>query len=166
MEYLPVQSIIQLGSNSGDRKGNLSLAIQKIEKISGRITGKSSLYKTAAWGITEQPSFYNIILIIQTSLPPPQLIASFLGIEESMGRIRMKKWEQRIIDIDILFYEDLVLSSAALVIPHPELEKRRFVLEPLAEIVPEYNHPLLKKNIKQLLSDCRDDLEVVNIGLL
>ena len=151
------------GGNLGDRKENLSKAAELINQQCGRVTRSSSLYKTAAWGITDQPSFLNQALEISTSLNAKQLMRKILKVEKIMGRVRKEKFGPRIIDIDILFFENEIHDLSFLKIPHPELQNRRFVLVPLVEIDPELLHPVLKKTVAELLEECPDNLEVTKI---
>jgi 2-amino-4-hydroxy-6-hydroxymethyldihydropteridine diphosphokinase len=149
-----------IGGNLGDRKENLSKAVDLISEHCGTVIKTSSLYETAAWGMTEQPSFLNQVLKIATSRSAKQLIRKILKIEKMMGRVRKEKLGPRIIDIDILFYENEIHDLSFLKIPHPEIQNRRFVLVPLAEINPELQHPVLNKTIAELLEECPDNLEV------
>lgn len=152
-----------IGGNLGNRKENLSKATGLIRKQCGVVINSSSLYETAAWGMAEQPSFLNQVLEISTSLDAKQLMRRILKIENMMGRVRKEKFGPRTIDIDILFYENEILDLLFLKIPHPELQNRRFVLVPLAEINSELQHPVLKKTIAELLEECPDNLEVKKI---
>lgn len=148
-----------LGSNMGDKRLQLVTTIQKICRTC-EILKQSSIYETAAWGNTNQPSFYNQVIQIATSFDPIYLLSILLKIEEEMGRVREDKWGQRIIDIDILYYDDRIIETDNLSIPHSEIQNRRFTLVPLVEIAAEYQHPILKKNQKELMDDCEDDLAV------
>ena len=148
-----------LGSNIGDKRQQLVTAIEKINK-NNRIFKQSSIYKTTAWGNADQSPFYNQVVQINTFLEPAQLLTDLLRIEKEMGRIREGKWRPRIIDIDILYYNDAIIETKQLTIPHPEIQNRRFTLVPLVEISPEFSHPILKKNQKELLHFCMDMLEV------
>ena len=152
-----------IGGNLGDRKENLSKAVSLINEQCGPLTRASSIYETEAWGITDQPSFLNQALVISTSLNARQLIRRVLKIEEEMGRVRKEKLGPRIIDIDILLFENEIHDLRFLKIPHPEMQNRRFVLVPLAEINPSLQHPVLKKTIAELLEECPDNLEVTKI---
>ena len=152
-----------IGGNLGNRKENLSKAIELINEQCGTLTTSSSVYETAAWGMTEQPSFLNQVLRISTSLTARQLMRKILKIEKMMGRVRKEKLGPRVIDIDILFFENEIHDHPFLKIPHPELQNRRFVLVPLAELNPELQHPVLKKTIAELLEECPDNLEVKRI---
>ena len=149
-----------IGGNLGDREENLATARKQIEIHCGRITKSSSIYKTAAWGKQDQEPFLNQALEIETSLNARQLIRKILKIERSMGRIRKEKMGPRIIDIDIVLFGDEIHDTSFLKVPHPEMQNRRFVLEPLAEIAPERIHPVLKKSIVELLKSCIDPLPV------
>jgi 2-amino-4-hydroxy-6-hydroxymethyldihydropteridine diphosphokinase len=151
------------GGNEGDRYMNLRQAKTNIEHICGRLLRVSSLYETAPWGNTNQPDYLNQVLLIETNMSPDLLLTSILTIEEKGGRIRTVKNAPRTIDIDILFYNNLVLDKPGLRIPHPRIAERRFVLEPLNEISPGFVHPVLAKTIHQLLLECKDVLAVKKI---
>ena len=144
------------GSNIGDSKSNLQTASNHIHQQIGNVERLSSIYKTEPWGNKNQQAFLNQVLQVQTQLTPHQLIKKILEIENEMGRNRQVKWEPRIIDIDILFYDDLIINETDLQIPHPLLHQRRFTLVPLHEIAPQLIHPKLHKSISQLLSICTD----------
>jgi 2-amino-4-hydroxy-6-hydroxymethyldihydropteridine diphosphokinase len=152
------------GGNLGNRMQNLETAVNLIEKSCGNIYRSSSVYETAAWGFTSQPDFYNQVLALHTLLDTDNLMAVLLGIESIMGRVRSFKNEPRIIDIDILLVDGLVYNSASVIIPHPRLAERRFVLTPLAEIAGEIMHPVLHKTINELLLGCKDELPVHKIS--
>ena len=154
-----------LGSNLGDRHANLRAAISMIGKITGPIVRTSSIYQTAAWGIAEQPDFFNIAVQINTALEPDWLLKELLNIETTMGRVREVKWGSRLIDIDILFFGDLIIDKPELKIPHPGIPSRRFVLEPLNELNPELYHPEMGSTIKELLQSCPDTLDVKRLHL-
>jgi 2-amino-4-hydroxy-6-hydroxymethyldihydropteridine diphosphokinase len=158
------RAILSLGSNMGDRHHHLERAIRELDKHNCRILKHSSVYETAAWGNEKQGNYYNEVLEIETKLSAQQLMQLILQIEQSMGRVRKEKWEPRIIDIDILFFNDEIIHSANLSIPHPHLQERRFVLIPLNEILPELIHPILKKTISVLLNELNDSLEVKKIS--
>jgi 2-amino-4-hydroxy-6-hydroxymethyldihydropteridine diphosphokinase len=149
-----------LGSNIGKSEEQLSLAISHIEKNIGKIYAASAVYQTAAWGKTDQPDFLNQVIIVETSLPAEETLSAILSIEEKMGRIRTEKNAPRIIDIDILFFNEAIISEKHLTVPHPEIQNRMFVLVPLNELSPNYIHPLLNKTVHQLLEECRDVLNV------
>ena len=148
------------GGNIGDRQENLAIAYESIGRNCGDIISTSSIYETAAWGKKDQSSFLNQALEIQTKLNPRRLLKEILRIEKQVGRVRKEKYGPRIIDIDILLFNDEIHDYPSLKIPHPELQNRRFVLVPLAEIAPGVTHPVLKKTITELLAVCPDTLEV------
>ena len=151
------------GGNLGNRLNNLIHAGKLIEQYCGKIVQHSSIYKTAAWGFTDQPDFYNQALEIQTDFLPEELIQKLLMIEEQMGRKRDVKMGPRIIDIDILLFNNEIIHKPHLTIPHPRLHERRFALTPLAEIAPDIIHPVIHKTIHQLLLECTDTLNVHKI---
>ena len=148
------------GGNMGNREKNLARAKKLISEQAGKVTRASSLYETAAWGKTDQPSFYNQALELETTLPPKDLLKLLLEIEKKLGRQRDEKYGPRTIDIDILLYGDQIFNDPQLRIPHPELQNRRFALTPLAEIGPGLVHPVFKKSITELHAICTDTLEV------
>jgi 2-amino-4-hydroxy-6-hydroxymethyldihydropteridine diphosphokinase len=140
---------LSLGSNLCNREAHLEDAQNRLGAI-GRIVAVSSFYETEPVEFTEQPWFLNCAVALETALSPQQLITSLLAIEKAMGRKRAQKKGPRIIDIDILLFGDTILDSAKVTIPHPAMDKRRFVLEPLAEIAPYVLHPVRKKTIREL----------------
>jgi 2-amino-4-hydroxy-6-hydroxymethyldihydropteridine diphosphokinase len=148
------------GSNLGDREQYLSTARTLLNEHSGTIVAASSLYETAAWGKTDQPSFLNQALELETLLKARQLICRILKVEKMMGRIRAEKYGPRLIDIDILLYNNEKHNYQFLKLPHPELPNRRFALLPLSEIAADTIHPVLHKTIAQLLEECPDQLNV------
>lgn len=154
------QIFLHTGSNLGDRGAHLKKAIEMIEVEIGPIEKASKVYRTKAWGLADQPDFLNQALEVKTVLSPMELLDKVLAIEEHMGRKRIKKWGQRLIDIDILFYGDIVLKSERLTIPHPYLHHRNFVLIPLLEIAPDFVHPGFKLSIEALSSRSEDSLGV------
>ena len=156
-------AFLLLGGNLGDREATLAQAREAIGVL-GSISKASSLYETAAWGKTDQPAFLNQALELRTTLSARQLLRRLLKIEKKMGRERLEKYGPRIIDIDILLFNNEVHTYPLLKLPHPELPNRRFALAPLAEIAPDLVHPVLKKTIKEMLEECRDELEVGKLG--
>jgi 2-amino-4-hydroxy-6-hydroxymethyldihydropteridine diphosphokinase len=152
-----------LGSNVGNSGKHLAAAVQQLEVNSIDVTKQSSIYRTKAWGKTDQPDFLNQVIQIKTFDSPEKLLEVVLSIEEKMGRVRNEKWGPRIIDIDILFYNQRIVILPQLIIPHPEIPARRFTLEPLAELSPEFLHPTLNKTIQQLLAICPDTSSVERV---
>jgi 2-amino-4-hydroxy-6-hydroxymethyldihydropteridine diphosphokinase len=148
------------GGNMDRRSENLERAYGLIAEHCGEIIHASRVYETAAWGREDQPPFLNQALEISTALTPLQLLDKTLHIEKILGRRRKEKYGPRIIDIDILFYNDDILNEPTLKVPHPHLAGRRFVLVPLAEIAPALIHPVLHKSIPELLARCPDQLPV------
>lgn len=148
------------GSNMGNRTAYLQQATKIIEEQCGSIIARSHIYETAAWGVLDQPHFYNQAFAVRTHLPPEQLMQTLLNIEAAIGRQRVQKMGPRIIDLDILLIDDWVLHTPLLTVPHPHLTERRFALTPLAEIAPNLIHPLAQKTIAALLAECGDVLEV------
>ncbi len=151
------------GGNLGDRQQNLAIAVDHINEQCGSIITASSLYETAAWGNTDQPAFLNQALEISTFLNARQLIRRLLKIEKQIGRIRKEKYGPRLIDIDILLFNNEKHNYQFLKLPHPEMQNRRFALLPLAEIAPAILHPVLNKTITELLNECKDELQVSRI---
>jgi 2-amino-4-hydroxy-6-hydroxymethyldihydropteridine diphosphokinase len=149
-----------LGTNQGDRSRNLAAAKQLIEERAGKIVRFSSVYRTAAWGNHDQPEFYNQAIDISTRLLPQQLLTHILEIELELGRRRLEKWGPRTIDIDILFFHQLVINDSNLTVPHPRMPERRFALAPLTEIAAGFHHPVLHKDVATLLRECTDPLPV------
>jgi len=141
-----------LGTNLGDRKENLSKAIEAIS-LKMSISKQSSLYETTAWGYTDQPDFLNQVIQVETELSPLRLLNFLKKTELKLGRVENFRYGPRLIDIDILFYDDLVITTSRLQIPHPMLPERAFVLVPLNEIAPGYIHPVLKKTVAELLAE-------------
>lgn len=152
-----------LGSNIGDGKKHLSKAISLIQKKIGNIKRVSSEYLTAAWGKKDQPDFINQVIIADTYLTAGEVMQTILEIESTLGRIRTEKNAPRIIDIDILYYGKQIINQKDLIVPHPAIQLRRFVLVPLNELSPNFIHPVLKKSNHQLLLKCPDKLTVKKI---
>ncbi len=150
-----------LGCNIGDKFKNLERVVEVISEKAGIIIKKSNIYETAAWGNVNQPDFLNQALCIETPFSATDLLKILLSIEQSLGRTRNEqKWMERTMDIDILFYNNAIIDSIDLKVPHPYLHLRKFVLVPMAEIAANFVHPVLKKNITTLLEDSSDDLRI------
>jgi 2-amino-4-hydroxy-6-hydroxymethyldihydropteridine diphosphokinase len=149
-----------IGGNIGDRLGFMAAAKEKMKQKGIEILKLSSIYETAAWGNTNQPSFLNQVLEITTSFSPEDLLTELLSIEQSLGRIRAEKNGARTIDIDILYFESEIISKPGLSVPHDRISIRRFVLVPLTELIPDFIDPKTSKSIVEMLNDCQDTLEV------
>lgn len=151
-----------LGGNIGDREMALCHALSIINEQVGEITAKSNIYETQAWGVTNQKAYLNQCIKVSTNLSADNLIDMLLNIEKKLGRERNESeiYQPRTIDIDIIFYNNDVMNESKLLVPHPRLHLRKFVLIPLNEIGSNYLHPLLNKTIFNLLSDCEDDSDV------
>jgi 2-amino-4-hydroxy-6-hydroxymethyldihydropteridine diphosphokinase len=158
------EAFLLIGGNMGDRLDYLSKAAISISESCGVIARASSIYETAAWGKEDQSAFLNQVLKLKTKLDPKGLLRALLEIEHQLGRERIGKYGPRVIDLDILFFNDEVVREEGLTIPHPQMQNRRFVLEPLNEIAPEKMHPVLQKKIAQLLAECPDPLPVNKIN--
>jgi len=151
---------VGLGGNMGNRLAYIGKAQMLLSQQVGRMIKCSSLYETAAWGNTDQPHFLNQAVILKTPFTPKMLLHKCLDIEKQLGRRREIKWGPRSIDIDILLYNDIVNTTETLQIPHPHMQDRRFVLQPLTEIAPQYLHPVFKTTLSTLLNRCADPLPV------
>jgi 2-amino-4-hydroxy-6-hydroxymethyldihydropteridine diphosphokinase len=155
--------LLLLGSNLEDPEKQIKTASAWIEKKIGPIDQSSSIYWSAPWGNEEQPAFLNQVLELSTAYAADDLLPLLLSIEQEMGRQRLIKWGSRIIDIDILYYGQEIITLPHLKIPHPEIANRRFVLVPLHEIAPNIRHPVLNVNTSILLERCEDKLEVKKV---
>jgi len=149
---------ISLGTNLGDKEQNLRTAIVQIEAMCGKVEQTSSIYSSAPWGFESFNNFLNQVVLIETLLSPKELMHSLLTIEKQLGRNRTSKtgYQDRIIDLDILFYDNLLINEEGLIIPHPKLHERNFVLQPLLEIDPNFIHPLLNKSIFEIVNSSKD----------
>jgi 2-amino-4-hydroxy-6-hydroxymethyldihydropteridine diphosphokinase len=143
------QVYLSLGSNVGDRAANLKMAVDRLGRI-GKVVAVSSFYETEPVEVTAQPWFLNCALLMETERMPGQLLSEILGLEQEMGRQRGQSKGPRNIDIDILLFGDSIIEDERLSIPHPAMQQRRFVLEPLAEIAPEAMHPVLQRTVREL----------------
>ena len=147
---------IQLGSNIGDRMSFIEQSLDLIKKNIGEILDESKIYESSPWGVKNQSYFLNSIIKVSSILSAKECLKKSQEIEKIIGRIRKKKWGARQIDIDLLFFNNEIISTDNLIIPHPHITERKFVLVPLAEIDGNYIHPKLKKNIFALLIQCKD----------
>lgn len=155
------KAYVGIGSNLGDRAGNLLLAVRGMTHAAMTVTCLSSIYETEPLSDVEQPPFLNMVAEIGNHLPrPEQMMARLLRIEFALGRIRDVKDGPRTIDLDLLFYGDMESDTEFLRLPHPRLHERRFVLAPLAEIAPRLVHPVLNRSVEELLASCEDKSEV------
>ena len=148
-------AILSLGSNLGERYNNLKRVLLELEKL-GKIVNKSHTYETKPYGVFDQPNFLNMAVGIETELPPRKLLEKLKSIEKKLGRKETRRWGERIIDIDILFYDEIIVDEPGLKIPHPEIQYREFVLKPLREIYPDFVHPTLKKTVRELFQKLPD----------
>ena len=147
---------LSIGSNKGNRSVLINKAIDEIEKKIGKIISRTSIYQSKSWGF-DSNDFYNLSLLIDTDIEPKSLLINLKKIEKSMGREDIDgSYSDRFIDIDILFYDNIIIDSEDLKIPHPKIEIRKFVLVPMLEIADDYVHPILNKTIRQLDNECDD----------
>ncbi|RKQ49866.1 2-amino-4-hydroxy-6-hydroxymethyldihydropteridine diphosphokinase [Roseivirga pacifica] len=149
-----------LGTNLGNKSANLQRAKELLTSHAIIIKKESRIYETAAWGNEDQPSFLNQVVEVDSNKSPQRILTLVNQIEEEMGRVRFEKWGERLIDIDILYFGSHEIQNEDLVIPHPEIQNRRFTLAPLAEMAPNFIHPVLKKTQQELFEGCVDPLEV------
>lgn len=157
-------AFIGIGSNLGDKSKNIEDAIRLVSELdSTKVVKISSFYKTEPVGYVDQDWYVNAVIKIVTNLPPKELLSSLLKIEKDLGREREKKWGPRIIDLDILFYEDLIVNEKGVMIPHPHLHERNFVLKPFCDIEPGFVHPIFKKDISTLYSELQNKERVIKI---
>ena len=154
------EAYLSIGGNLGDRLSNISKCLVLIEEYIGAIRLKSSVYETQAWGNENQPSFLNMAVLVLTDLGPVNLLTQIHKIEKELGRERLAHWAARTIDIDILFFDGIIMETEELKIPHPYIQERMFVLEPLHEITSKYIHPILGKSVQELYTECNDKLSV------
>ena len=152
------ESYLSLGSNLGDRMAYLNRSVDLISGLTGvSIESVSGIYETDPVGVTDQPLFLNLALAVMTTLEPLELFGGLKEIEKKIGRIHRDRWREREIDIDMIFYADKSLTSEILTIPHERAHLRRFVLQPLCDIAPDFEHPVFHKTVAQLLSVCPDN---------
>ncbi|MBU2913415.1 MULTISPECIES: 2-amino-4-hydroxy-6-hydroxymethyldihydropteridine diphosphokinase [Reichenbachiella] len=152
-----------LGTNMGEKETNLQQAFGRISNEIGQVITASSIYRTSAWGKEDQEDFLNQVLKVETDCVPVEVLRLCLTIEKELGRVRYERWGTRLIDIDVLYYDKEVINQSNLVIPHPQIQNRRFTLVPLVEIARDFVHPVLGKSQLDLLEECKDVLEVKSV---
>jgi 2-amino-4-hydroxy-6-hydroxymethyldihydropteridine diphosphokinase len=152
--------VLLLGSNEGNSLQHLNFAEAEIKKWAGNITKASAIYRSEAWGKTDQNDFLNKVIVVETTLNPISLLQTLLTIEQSAGRIRTEKWGPRTLDIDILYFDDIVYKDDQLLIPHAGISTRKFTLIPLCEIIPDHIHPVTGKSNRWMLEHCHDNGQV------
>lgn len=144
-----------LGSNLGNRKEILDKAIEMLSQKIGVIISQSKDYETKPWGVTDQPDFLNLAISVYTTLKPLEILEQTQAIENQLGRVRKEKWGARLIDIDMMFYGNEIIDEPNLKVPHPLMQERDFALIPLAEIAPDFVHPVLRKTVLEILLGIR-----------
>ncbi|WP_313261170.1 2-amino-4-hydroxy-6-hydroxymethyldihydropteridine diphosphokinase [Sphingobacterium sp.] len=152
-----------LGANIGNPNKQLEDAKVEIEDRIGKITRQSKFYESEAWGVENQPVFLNQVILLETDFSANKVLNEILKIEILLGRIRGQRWGSRIIDIDILYYNEDIIHTEDLQVPHPYIQERNFTLIPLVEIAADYSHPIFKKSNKELLEESTDQLNVKTI---
>ncbi len=150
-------AIIAIGTNLGNKKKNIETAIKKIAQKGINVTKQAKFYETAPYGYMEQPAFLNTAIEIKTDLSPKKLLDTLLKIENEMGRVRKVHWGSRIIDLDIIFFDNLIIDEKNLKVPHPDMQNRIFVLKPLMDISPYRVHPIFCETVKTLFEKLRND---------
>ena len=153
--------VLSLGGNMGDVKSIFLKSIKLLTNSLGKLDEVSPIHKTKAWGVENQADFLNQVVLFSTNLNPQEVLQICLDVESELGRVRKAKWEERVIDVDILFYEDEIIDDSNLTIPHPYVHKRNFVLFPLVDIIPNYKHPLLHQSMVELKKNSTDKLQVI-----
>ncbi len=152
-----VHAVLLIGSNLGDRRGNLDSGSRMVHRLAGPVVRKSAVYACSPWGFVHQPDFLNQVLVVETSMSPLQLLDCLQGIERQVGRTPAGRWMARTLDIDILFFGSEILATDRLTVPHPLLPSRRFALVPAVEVLPDFIHPQLNTSLSALLARCPDD---------
>lgn len=152
-ELLKHEAYIALGSNLGNLEDNLNTAIKNIKEQGIEVLAVSDYISTEPYGVTDQPQFLNAVIKVATTLEPLALLRTILGIENKMGRVRKRHWGERNIDLDLIFYEDVVMDTDELKLPHPDMQNRDFVLVPMAQIAPDVVHPVFNKTMAELKNE-------------
>lgn len=152
-ELLKHEAFIALGSNLGNLKKNLDTAIKNIKEQGIEVLAVSDYISTEPYGVTDQPKFLNAVIKVVTTLEPLALLRTILGIENKMGRVRKRHWGERNIDLDLILYEDVVMYTEELKLPHPDMQNRDFVLVPMAQIAPDVVHPVFNKTMAELKNE-------------
>ncbi len=160
MEQMINRAYLLIGGNMGNRLALLEQASSMLAQHCGSIVRQSAVYETAAWGRTNQPAFLNQAIELNTSLEAPALLTQTNAIELALGRVRNEQYAPRLMDIDLIFFNEAIIHLPQLTIPHPHIAVRRFVLVPLAELIPDYIHPVLKISVQTMLEQCSDPLDV------
>ncbi|MDD3406028.1 MAG: 2-amino-4-hydroxy-6-hydroxymethyldihydropteridine diphosphokinase [Sphingobacteriia bacterium] len=162
------QVFLSLGSNLGDCRNTLSVAIMVIDRKIGRVTAQSALYQAEPWGFSSDHWFYNQVIMVETNDSLWQVFSTIQEIEQNFGRDKKTVaniYADRMLDIDILAYDQKVINTWELCVPHPKMALRRFILEPLCDIAPTWVHPVLRKPVHMLLLECTDDKKVLKTVL-
>lgn len=152
-----------LGANLGDPVQQIHAAVALIAEFLGEVITQSALYRSSAWGVSDQPDFYNQVLILHTAHSAEETLTICQSIENKLGRVRLQKWGARVMDIDILYFNNETIRSQHLQVPHPYLHLRRFTLLPLCEVAPQYIHPVMGISNFDLLEQCPDTLPVIKM---
>ena len=147
---------LQLGSNLGERELLLQDAIAAVEDRVGKVVEKSKVYESTPWRVEGQDNYLNQIIKVKTEMLADVVLSTILDVEKDLGRIRIEKWGERLIDIDIIFYNDAIIETAQLCVPHKHMHERMFVLTPLHNIAPDMVHPKYNKTVEELLKQCTD----------
>ena len=156
---------LQLGSNLGERAKFISDAVKKISESIGKVSTISQVYESTPWRVDGQANYLNQIIEVKTIFSAQDILAAILKIEKDLGRVRIEKWGERLIDIDIIFFNNDIIETAELCIPHRHMHERNFVLVPLHEIAPDFLHPKYQKTVAQLYNQSRDSEKVVEYAL-
>ncbi len=143
-------AFVALGSNLGDRQGNLNRAVELLKQHGVEVLKVSTFIETEPYGVTDQPRFLNGACMVKTDLSPLELLRLLLSVEKEMGRVRLRHWGERNIDLDLLLYEGVIMDTEELRLPHPDMANRDFVMLPLAELAPSLIHPVLQKTMQEL----------------